>query len=402
MPSANSGNRKTLLVLGASRYQMDAIRAARRIGYRVVTTDNVPANPGHALADAHYAVDTTDREAALEIAVRERINGVIAPCTDVAVPTAAHIAERLDLPGPPLKSAEIVCDKLAFREFLRVHAFPVPKAVEVRQDALPDNGLFERRPWIVKPDRSSGSKGVFIVRTAAELRSFLPETLSFSPGRRAILEEFIAGHQGTCEGVLVGGRIALACVMDRQTVEAPHTATCGHRVPSNLPASQQAALLAQLEKVWTRLDVRDGPFDCDFVATHDRVCLLELSPRLGGNSIASLLRQATGFDLVEYAVRQACGDPFDLPHALHPRPTALVLFGVLQKGRLRYNASELESLQGEGWVNSLSLDYRSGDSVLPFTNGRHRVGEAIVSGADRLDVDARVVQLKARLDLKAE
>src|SRR5262249_5277509 len=35
---------KTLLMLAASYYQVDAIRAASRMGYRVVTTDNVPSN----------------------------------------------------------------------------------------------------------------------------------------------------------------------------------------------------------------------------------------------------------------------------------------------------------------------------------------------------------------------
>src|SRR3954464_13348905 len=106
---------KTLLVLAAAQYQMDAIRTAKRLGYRVVTTDNIPGNPGHALADEAYGIDTTDLDAVLEIARAEKIDGVVAPCTDVAVVTAAHLADELDLPGVPVAAARIVTDKLAFR-----------------------------------------------------------------------------------------------------------------------------------------------------------------------------------------------------------------------------------------------------------------------------------------------
>src|SRR5215471_11710961 len=96
---------KTLLVLGAGVYQIPAIETAKRLGYRVLTTDNVPENPGHALADRMFAVDTTDVARVTAIAERQQISGVIAPCTDVAVVTAALVAERLHLPGPPSKAA---------------------------------------------------------------------------------------------------------------------------------------------------------------------------------------------------------------------------------------------------------------------------------------------------------
>src|SRR5690349_10666200 len=109
---------KTLLVLAASFYQVAAIETAKRMGYRVVTTDNVPSNPGHALADKSYTVDTTDVDAVLEVAVRERISGIIAPGTDVAVMTASKVAERLQLVGPSYEAARILTNKFAFRQFL--------------------------------------------------------------------------------------------------------------------------------------------------------------------------------------------------------------------------------------------------------------------------------------------
>ncbi|CAN5923645.1 hypothetical protein BH11MYX4_BH11MYX4_04620 [soil metagenome] len=105
----------SLLVLGASRYQLEVIQKAKDLGYRVVTTDNVPGNPGHTVADQSFVVDTTDLDQVLEIARREQVIGVVAPCTDVAVPTAAHVSDALGLCGIPFQSARSLTSKLLFR-----------------------------------------------------------------------------------------------------------------------------------------------------------------------------------------------------------------------------------------------------------------------------------------------
>jgi biotin carboxylase len=393
---------KTILVLAASIYQLDAIRAAKRLGYRVVTVDNVPANPGHALADRSYDVDTTDLEGVLRVAKAENISGVLAACTDVAVPTAAYVSETMGLPGPPLRSARVLTSKSQFRHFLAEQGLPTPRALPVQAGFAPRSGLFSAQTWILKPDRSSGCKGTFIVRSEEELRQRLPETLSFSPGGTGVLEEFMDGHQGTCEGVIQESRIALSFLLDRQTPPPPYVTTLGHHCPTELPVAAQERVLGLIERVFKMLDVRQGVFDCDFVATAEEVFLLEVSPRPGGNSISGLLRRATGFDLTEYAVREACRDEPRLVAPKSMRPTAVLLLGVWQAGQLRYNQAEAERLRRERWVDSLQIDLPQGTPVQPFINGRHRVGEAFVTGTDRADLDARVIELKRRLAVRSE
>src|SRR5213078_2129415 len=125
--SASFMAEKTLLVLAASTYQLDAIRKAKELGIRVITTDNVPSNPGHRLADRCYSIDTTDRAGVLDLARRERINGVIAPATDVALETAAYVAAALALPGPSVESAAILVSKWQFRQFLKREGLPCPR-----------------------------------------------------------------------------------------------------------------------------------------------------------------------------------------------------------------------------------------------------------------------------------
>lgn len=392
---------KTLLVLAASTYQIPVIESAKRLGYRVITTDNNPSNPGHVLADQSFRVNTTDLDGVLALAIRENIEGVISPCTDVAVATAAYVAEQLHLPGPTPAATRILTHKQYFREFLAKAGFMCPLAFPLASNAPPEVCVFDGRKWLVKPSRSSGSKGIFIVRCKTEFLDCIAESLAFSIDHTAVLEEFIEGTQHTCEGVLKDGEVALALLTDRDTTSAPYTATSGHRVPSLLPKAVQTRALGVIEEVLGRLGVTSGPFDCDFVADGENITLIEIAPRLGGNSLSGLIKAALDFDLVAYTVNYACGDTFPLPSQRFPKPSAIAILGVDRPGRLAWNELEAEALLRESWIDTLLFDLPQGTSVKPFINGRHRVGEALVTGTDRNEVDARLIELRQRLALRA-
>ena len=392
---------KTLLVLAASLNQIPAIEAAKRIGYRTITTDNIPENPGHVLADSSFGIDTTDVERILALARREHVSGVIAPGTDVAVVTAAHVSEQLRLLGPPVAAACILTQKYQFREFLQRSGFTCPRALLLNEGQVPDEGLFDGRAWLVKPNRSSGSKGIFILSTYEEFLAHVAESRAFSLDRTAVLEEFVNGTQHTCEGVLQGGRIALALVTDRDTAPKPYTTTTGHRVPTRLPATLQDAALRVIEDGFGRLGIASGPFDCDFVVGSKGIVLIEMTPRLGGNSLSSLFKASLDFDLVAYAVAHACADPYCIPEHREPKPTSSVILGVENEGRLAWNAAEADALRQEDWVDTLILDFPHGTPVKRFINGRHRVGEALIVGTDRQDLDSRIAEFQRRLALTA-
>jgi biotin carboxylase len=392
---------ETLLVLAASLYQIPAIETAKRMGYRVITADNCPGNPGHTLADAAFGIDTTDTERILALARRESVCGVIAPATDVAVVTAAHVSEHLRLPGPPVAAACVLTQKYGFREFLGQYGFCCPSAFPIDDDQVPGEQLFDGRTWIIKPNRSSGAKGVFIVSTHEEFLAHVLESRTFSLDRTAVLEEFVDGTQHTCEGVLEGGRVALALITDRDAAPSPYTATMAHRVPSRLAETARAEAVRIVENAFRRLGVADGPFDCDFVAAREGIVLLEMTPRIGGNSLSTLFKAALEFDLTAYAVSYACGDPHPVPERVRPIPMSIEILGVDRSGRLAWNESEARALRRESWVKSLILDLPQGTPVMPFVNGRHRVGEALIAGSDRAELDRYLAEFRARLALEA-
>jgi biotin carboxylase len=337
----------------------------------------------------------------VEIARREAVAGVISPCTDVSVPTQAAVAAALGLAGPTPAAAAVCCDKIAFRQFAHRHGFPQPDFRENPDPSAPDFAVPDGR-WIAKPTRSSGSKGVFILENAEHWRGRIPESKAFSADGGVLVEEFLDGWQGTAEGILADGDLRLLAVLDRETADPPYCATRGHRYPSDLPAETVRLLREQLNRLWSLLDYREGPFDCDFVVVNGTPFLLEATPRLGGNGITNLLRTATGFDLAEYAVRQSLRMPLELPAVWPPNPTSVQILGVSGAGELRFDADEAAALARTPWVKSLEFDRQPGTEVGPFRNGRDRVGAAILTADSRQQLDARIAEFHRRLDLRAE
>lgn len=391
---------RSLLVVAASTYQLPVILKARALGLRVITADNRPSNPGHAVADASFDIDIRDREAILRLARSEGVIGVVSPCSDIGTLTAAYVTSSLGLPGPPYESCRILTNKALFRGYITNEGLPCPPFVLVAANSgapmLEGDGL-----WVLKPADSSGSKGVRIVASREELDAALPECLEHSESKQAVLEEYLDGHQATCEGVLEGGQIRFMVVIDRLVAPLPYVATAGHIIPSALDDSTISRLKEQLEHLWSRLGITDAVFDCDFVVHGGEIFILEMSPRLGGNSIESLVKSSCGLDLGDRALRLACGfETSPLPD-VEGTPACNLILGVTGAGALEYDEEGFRSLKAEPWVIDLTLDYVRGSSVLPFINGQRRVGRALLQGMTRDDLLRKRTELHERLNLRA-
>lgn len=390
-----------LLVLGASRYQLPAIQTAKACGFYVITADNIPSNPGHVVAHQSLDIDTTDQAGILRAARELRVSGVIAPCTDVAVPTATTVAHELNLPGPSALASHILVSKIRFREFQLDKSLPTPRFQVLSEDSdLERLDSFSDGPCVLKPEGSSGSKGVFIVRNQQELSNHLPQTLAFSRTKQAVIEQFIPGLQGTIEGILNDGKLNPTLLTDRLTPAAPYVTTLGHIVPSSLPAYAQERLIADVERVCSLLQQRHGLIDCDFVWTGEKIFLIEMSPRMGGNSLIRLWESARHIDYVRHAIAHACGLPCELPADPPLIPTAILLLGVWKYGKLRYDEAQLQALRIEPWIEDVQIEFPQGSQVFPFINGRHRIGEAVLHARDRAELDRRIVEFHARLRLE--
>ncbi len=91
--------KKSILILGASKMQMPAIEIAKELEWNVIVADGNPDAPGVSLADHFEHVDLKDRDgmtaAAAKHRYREGLDGVFTAGTDFSL---AYCPERV-LPG---------------------------------------------------------------------------------------------------------------------------------------------------------------------------------------------------------------------------------------------------------------------------------------------------------------
>lgn len=311
--------KKKIMLLGGSAQQVVAIETAKRLGYETVLCDFLPDNPGQYAADKFYLVSTTDKQAVLEVAQHERIDGILAYASDPAAPTAAYVAERMGLPGSPYSAVETLCNKDQFRAFLAEHGFCTPKAKGYRSvaDALADvvGGVF-RYPVIVKPVDSSGSKGVGRIDVPEQARKALEYAMSFSREKRLIVEEYVEmfGYQIAGDGLSVDGKLVFRyfandhfnpkCVNPFVPISASF--------PYNMPREVQDKVHAEIQRLLSLLGMQTTTYNFDLRIDEDyNVYLMEVAPRDGGNYIPQVIRYATGVDLVECSVKAAMGEPID-------------------------------------------------------------------------------------------
>lgn len=372
--------KKKILLLGGSAQQVIVIETAKKMGYYTVLCDFLPDNPGQYVADKFYLVSTTDKEAVLDVAKKENVNGVLAYASDPAAPTVAYVAEKLGLPGNPYRSVDILCSKDKFRAFLAEHGFCTPKAKGYTsiEDAAADiqAGVF-KLPVIVKPVDSSGSKGVGQISDLTQLNEKLTYAMSFSRGKRLIVEEYVEmlGYQIAGDGLSIDGKLVFRyfandhfnpkCVNPFVPISASF--------PYNMPNEVHEKVHATIQRLLTALNMGTCTYNFDMRIDKDyNVYLMEVAPRDGGNYIPDVIRYATGVDLVECSVKAAMGEKIELPEKIEPNgywayyAVHSIVKGVLDEVCFADDA--------KAKIVENHLIKKSGDQVLPFSGSNTTLG----------------------------
>ena len=397
---ANSGQqtgKRTLLLLGGSKQQVVAIETAKRLGYRTVLCDYLPDNPGQYSADVFYQTSTTDREAVLDVARKEHIDGVLAYASDPAAPTAAYAAEKLGLPGNPLKSVEILSEKHLFREHLRRSGLPCPQAISFGVETVPDEVIRLTQPFhwplVVKPTDSSGSKGVSVVRCETELPAALEAARMRSRNGVLIAEEYIervfprvvGGDIFVVDGVITFWGI-MSCLRDERMGGLVPT---GEIMPAGLTNTQIKRIKEVLQALVSSLNIMCGELNVEvLLGAGDTPYVLELGARAGGNMIPVQLSDASGIDLVEANVRCAMGEDLrDIAFDGRGKCCAHVVIHSEHDGafeRVDYGAL-LPHLYRE------VLYHNPGERIHRFVDAGDAVGIAFLAFSDEAEMDSALL-----------
>lgn len=380
---------KKLLFLGGAMQQIPAIQCAKDMGYYVITCDYLPDNPGHRYADEYYNVSTTDLDGVLNLAKKLNIDGIVAYASDPAAPTAAYVSEKMGLPGNPYVSVKILTEKDLFRKFLAEHGFNTPKAhgYKTYEDALKDINSY-KFPVMVKPVDSSGSKGVVKIENATQLKDAVREALSYSRGKRFIIEEFIVkkGYQVSGDGFSVNGKLVFTSY-GNELYSGKGTrdyVALGEFWPSLLTDNIKKKVDDELQRLITALGMKTSAYNIEVILDKDdNVYVLELGPRNGGSYIPQLIQYATGVDLIKYTIKAALGE--DCSDLVMKNSTGYWSnYMILSKLSGEFDGIWFDSIFEKNNLLSVYCTYKKGENVTAYKNTSDSLG-TILFKANSLD-----------------
>lgn len=394
-------SQKKILFLGGAFSQVPAIQYAKDKGCYVITADYLPENPGHRISDEYHNVSTTDREGILELARRLQIDAVSAYASDPAAPTAAYVSEQLKLAGSPYESVELLSNKNRFREFLKANRFDTPWFIcgsDFESIARGYNG----EKAILKPVDSSGSKGIFTISNYVELEELFESALKESRSGMVILEEFIErkGAQIHGEGFVLNGKPVFLLLGDQHFSASNRLAPYSTLVPAIQHADIMPRVHELLRSAIEKSGFQTGGVNLELIRDlNDRIYILEIGARNGGNFMPQLMKHATGFDLVKANVDALFGESPQTGYTVPARGyyAQIILHtdadGIFKDVQIPAGLS--------GHVLEKTIYYRPGDPVSRYRSSRDVVGVMIVrlDNAEALELYQKQLELNQWVQL---
>ena len=377
---------KKLLVLAAGLLQIPVIKKAREMGVYVIVADDDPDAPGMEMADkAIVPGGLMNEEKLVAIAREEQIDGVIHPCSEVAMNVMGRINDELHLSGISKEMAIRATNKHLMREAFEKYGAPSPKSILTKDEEDAWQIFCEQFTTnaILKPSRNSGSRGIAKVEKGISKEAFVElyrRALDESRDHSVLIEQFIEGPEFSVEVIVWKGEPHVLAVTDKKTTEAPYFVELGHNQPSVFPEEIQRKLKDGAIAGIKALGLSNCAAHCELKVQNGEAYLMEIGARMGGDFISTeLTHLSTGIDMVAATISVVLG----LEPDLKPKETThgvCIRYFTPKPGKLI--AIEGEGAMKDGHVYDAEIYHKVGDMIPEVKSSLDRSGHVIVTDVD--------------------
>ncbi|MDD4714966.1 MAG: ATP-grasp domain-containing protein [Oscillospiraceae bacterium] len=358
-----------VLILGVAAVQLDAIVMLKKLGYEVHACAMAKDGPGADAADCFHLINIVDEAALEECVVKNKIRAVYSVGSDIAVPIACRLSEKLNLPAFVSSKTAYICNhKNKMRQALGINCSGnIP--FQVMERCGPVKIEF---PCIMKPSDSQGQRGIFLVRSQADVDRYFDAALQYSRERRVIIEHYVEGPELSVNGYMVDGNLRYMAISDRDTWPAYTGLIRRHIVPSVNAGERQAALIYDVFFNACRLlGINNGPAYFQIKLENGVPFIIEMTPRLDGCHMWSVLEKSTGVNLLRLTFLHLLrGDIQELDHVFSNQIPYELTF-LCQKPNTAFDGGAFE-IPGDSEYSFYY--YQNGDRIRPVNGRFEKVG----------------------------
>lgn len=288
---------KKILILGVASVQMDAVLELKKMGCEVFTIAMAKDGPGADVADHFDIINILNEEAVVKHIQSNNIDAVYSVGSDLAIPIACRISERLGMPHFVSSQAAYVCNhKNIMRSVLtRNCKGNIPYQVLEKRDHISIG-----YPAILKPSDSQGQRGIFLIHSQEEFEAHFDETQKYSREAKAIVEKYIDGPEVSVNGYMVNGVLKFMVASDRDTWAEYVGLIHRHIVPGReFSKTAEKEMAKVLQDACNRVGILNGPIYFQMKIMGDQPYIIEMTPRLDGCHMWNVLSRATGVNLMK-------------------------------------------------------------------------------------------------------
>lgn len=389
---------KKILVVGGGAYQVPLIRRIVGRGYEAYCIDRNPHAPGFLVASGYRPIDVTDLQAVLAYARELSIDAVMTYGATLPLPTVAYVAEQLGLRALPLATAELSKSKYKIKEVLyRAGANVKGDFFEMHSPQEAKEHRFTY-PCVIKPSDGSGSKGVSVVTSAAELDAAVNYAFDSARYGEFYAESFIAGEEYSVEAFVCNGEVYLYSVV-KTTFAAGKDGlvSYGHRTPSGLPLETEVLIDEEVRKAIRALNITMGSVNFDVIVDEadGKPYIIDCGIRIGQNLIAShLVPLSRGVSVIDNTIDLALGEAVDAaPKFTNCVATRLLIYrpGVIRE------IKSMQDIIGKHGILDVVMRKRVGDVQPPYREKSDTCGWVITKGATPDEAEANAVAARELL-----
>lgn len=283
-----------VLQLGGAFHQSFFIDELTLNNYHVECLDNIPNNPGHNYAKQSHNISITDIKSIKKIVKNQKF---------ILSSYGSDIAEltRNIISGDNGKQINLL-KKLSARKLLK-KVYADQKQPKIKIANL--DKQYNEKYFVIKPNISSGSKGISLVRSRKNFETAIKKAQDFSLDGVAIIEEYINndGNKYYCEGLLINKKVYLVIGCSKsssRTIKWDGSIQIGEDNIStftNLSYKYLENLLKDsILKMSHEISKFSFAFNIDFFINNNKIIIIEFATRPGGNLLPLVLEHKYGIN----------------------------------------------------------------------------------------------------------
>jgi len=301
---------KKILIIGAGVEQVGAIKTAREMGHEVVVTDMNTNAPGIKFSNRFHKISTTDIQGNIKIGNEENIDGVMTVCSETAVPSVAHVAYNLSLPGFSIDTALKATNKSLMRRALTELNVRMPEyTIANSLNEVNHFTNFLPGPWVLKPVDSSGQRGSSVISDKKNLKNAFVNAIKHSPSKEILIDQFIKGPEVHVAMQVINNDVHFLAISDRITLNRKNFGIAVRHIgPSILTTELEKDIKNICRDSIKAINIENGIATCELIIKNNKAFLMEVAIRVPGGYLREVAMYLSGVDVYKTTIWNCLGD----------------------------------------------------------------------------------------------